>query len=150
MDHRAIKEKLLLYPDRALSESELSELEKHLGGCEECRQQLGRLQGLSRMLGGSAAVAPSETFTSKVMERIRSLEETPRAGWIPVLWPRWVMPALGYAFAVALMTVAIAHRVPFETGDPLSLAGVAPAEAWVLSGQAPDMQTLVGITMEES
>jgi hypothetical protein len=60
------------------------------------------------------------------------------------------MPALGYAFAILLVFGAIAKRAPSENMDRYLLVDISPADYWVVSDQTPDVQELLGITMEES
>jgi predicted anti-sigma-YlaC factor YlaD len=150
MDHQTIKDKLLLFGDPELSKPENDLIKHHLDSCEECRQTLNRWQSLRGIFSQKSSVqAPSTSFTAGVMNRIHALQEKPRRESL-LEGLRWVMPALGYAFAILLVIGAIAKRAPSENMDRYLLVDISPADYWVVSDQTPDVQELLGITMEES
>ena len=150
MDHQTIKDKLLLCGDPELSKPENDLIKHHLESCEECRQTLNRWQSLRGIFNQKrSGQLPSVSFTEGVMTRIHALQEKPKREF-SFEGLRWVMPALGYAFAILLVVGAIAKRAPSENMDRYLLVDMAPADYWMVSDEPPDMQELLGITMEES
>lgn len=73
MRHRQASESLGAYVLGALSESEKDAVEKHLAGCERCREEVARLRPATDALPASVApVTPPLELKQRVMEAVRS------------------------------------------------------------------------------
>jgi anti-sigma factor RsiW len=150
MNHQKIREQIFLLGDPELPAEESAALRKHLETCAQCREISGQWRKLREVFRQAPAVRPSAAFTANVMRRLEAPAENMWAKALSIFRADWVMPAVGYAFAVLLMGIAIAHRAPLENMDQGLLSGAAPSEEWVVSGDSPDMRQLLGITMEGS
>lgn len=101
--HRPTKERL----EEILSAPGMrspAEVERHLAGCEECRQQLGRFQEQSRrlrLLRPGEEVGPAAGFYARVMDRIESQQ---RAS----MWSVFLEPAFGRRLVMATLTLILA------------------------------------------
>ncbi len=150
MNHQKIKEKIFLLGDPELPAEESAVVRKHLEGCAQCREVFGHWERSREVFRQVPAVEPSAAFTASVMRRLDAPAGNMRKKILSIFRADWVMPTVGYAFAVLLMGIAIAHRAPMENIDQGLLSGAAPSEQWVVSGDNPDMSQLLGITMEGS
>ncbi|MGW6204026.1 anti-sigma factor [Streptomyces sp. NPDC055089] len=65
------------YALHALPEDERLAFERHLEGCEACREEVAGLQAAAAMLGQAAAVAPPAALRAKVLRRVA---RTPQDG----------------------------------------------------------------------
>lgn len=135
----------------ALDPDEAEAYERHLGQCEECREQLAELNGAAANLA-FAAVAPAPT--AQLRGSILGAAAAERTNVVPLLQRRWVARGLAVAaaaaacvvvgLAVALTRTSHTHMVtasvvlrPDRTAT-LHVSGLATAphgktyEAWVI------------------
>ena len=144
MDHETLKEKVRFYKDPETPEAERLVLTTHLESCEECRNALKQWEQVQTKFT-QTALKPSSAFVFQVMERLEPQEKEASA-LTPGLFPsllRWLFPALGYSFALALMFVVITHReMPVNT-EAILLADLPHASQWTLGNQTPDAGDLL-------
>lgn len=142
MNHERMKEKLQAFRDRELAETEREEMAQHLSFCGECRGTLRRWELFSSALLRVASPESSEAFTGGVMARLADLEAPgpmARRGF----FPDWLLPALGYGFALALMVIAITHREPFVTTETLLMAEIPQNSQWAFSPEPAGTNTIL-------
>jgi predicted anti-sigma-YlaC factor YlaD len=72
MTHDTFTEKISLWLDNELGDSEVAELQVHLAGCPICRQTHRAMQQLDTLLrgGSSMTVAPAPGFTARFATRL--------------------------------------------------------------------------------
>jgi anti-sigma-K factor RskA len=86
----------------ALDPNEAEAYERHLGQCEECREQLAELNGTATALAfGTVAAAPPERLRASILEAAAA----ERANVVPLLRRRWVTRGLAVAAAAAACIV---------------------------------------------
>ena len=71
MDHDEAKGLLSDYLEGEISEENRADLEKHLEGCTDCRQELDALKETLNVLSGFRKVEAPEDFESKVTNRLK-------------------------------------------------------------------------------
>lgn len=71
MDHETAKELFSEYLDGELDAAQKRELESHLQGCDDCRQELESLRVMMSTLAGLAPAEPPKDFARKVQHTIR-------------------------------------------------------------------------------
>jgi anti-sigma-K factor RskA len=82
----------------ALDPDEAEAYERHLGQCEECRQQLAELNESATALAfGTVAPAPPARLRASILDAAAA----ERANVVPLLRRRWVARGLGVAAAAA-------------------------------------------------
>ncbi len=100
--------------DDQLSESERHELERHLAGCEACREESAQLEIFWNRLGTLEAevVVPSARLRSRFYSFLAEQEHRRRAGfvertglWLGGLWPR--QPQLQAAWVAGALAVGV-------------------------------------------
>ena len=112
--HRLTKERLeqvLSAPERRLP----ADLEEHLAGCPECREQLSSFREHSRWLHSlrlSEELQPRLGFAARVMERIESQQ---RAS----MWSVFFEPAFGRRLVLVTLalTLVLGSLVAFQEAD---------------------------------
>lgn len=81
MKHQKIKELISAYIDGELGEEEKKQLEEHLSGCEECRNELEEMRNLEEVLNKMKPKKPSkeiwDMYWSSVYNRLER-----KIGWI--------------------------------------------------------------------
>jgi anti-sigma-K factor RskA len=109
--HEHQRDELAAYLLGALEPGEAAELERHLAGCEECRDELEWLRPAVQVLPESVArVKPPPQLRGRLMEQVRSEAESASA---PRHARRWsiggwsLRPVAGLA-ALALIVAAVA------------------------------------------
>ena len=148
MKHRGIKEKLFLLDDSTLSQQEKDQVVAHTEVCGECRKTFERLTKIHRALSSMPQPAPIPLFVEQVMQGLEPAE-TELISDRRFLFPRWVAPIVGYAFALVLMVMAIVSReAPIDTKSYL-LADLPEGARWTFSYEIPDPQSLLATTAEE-
>jgi anti-sigma-K factor RskA len=86
----------------ALDPNEAEAYERHLGQCEECREQLAELNGTATALAfGTVAAAPPERLRASILDAAAA----ERANVVPLLRSRWVTRGLAVAAAAAACIV---------------------------------------------
>lgn len=149
MKHKRIKDKLLAFRDLELTDAERQEIAEHLRSCEECRLALKRWELVSDAFHRVVPIEPSEDFAENVMKRIPLPEMA-----VPVprrkLVPNWLIPALGYGFAILFVFAAVSYRYPTATTtENILLADVPQTSQWIFSPDVPEITKLIGITKED-
>jgi anti-sigma-K factor RskA len=90
--HPSNQEDLALHALGALPENESAAMEVHLGGCSDCRTELGRLRGDMALLALSVAgPAPPARARARLLNSIRngsvvSAVPPKRSWWLPAGW----------------------------------------------------------------
>ena len=144
MDHRHIEEKILEFFDGELGESERRGIEAHLPQCAECTGALERWRRIRTALATATVCRPSGEFVNQVMERLAGPvqeEETATVRFFPGV--KWLMPALGYAFALMMMFFAIAQREPIINTETMLLSNIPQKSQWAFSAENPEQGKLV-------
>jgi anti-sigma-K factor RskA len=132
----------------ALDPDEVEAYERHLGQCEECREQLAELNGTATALA-FATVAPAPP--ARLRESILDAAAAERSNVVPLLRRRWVARGLAVAAAAAACIVVgfvvslgksthtTAYNLVVRNGHAtLSVRGLSSApsgktyEAWVI------------------
>lgn len=139
----------------ALDADEAEAYERHLGQCEDCREQLAELNGAATALAfATVAPAPPPRLRGSILEAAAA----ERSNVVPLLRRRWVARGLGVA-AAAAACIVVGLAVSLSQSSPkqvftvvvrnghgtLQASGLAAApsgktyEAWVIppSGAAP-------------
>jgi anti-sigma-K factor RskA len=137
------------YAMDALAEPERVRFERHLAGCESCRQEVRGLREATAALGAATAVQPTEALRDATLRAARQTRQLPppviqaQATWTGTRKP-WRVIAL--AAGLAAVVVAIAVVVGFNTSGMEHRLDQAQqhdhAVAAVLS--APDATMLTG------
>jgi anti-sigma-K factor RskA len=141
----------------ALDPDEAEAYERHLGQCEECREQLAELNGAAANLAfGAVAAAPPARLRAAILDAAAA----ERTNVVPLLRRRWVARGLAVAAAAAAcVVVGLAVALSQSGSRPvitasvvvgpdrtatLHISGLAAApqgktyEAWVIpAGRAP-------------
>lgn len=133
MMHARLKRRLSEYLDGTLAERAKSRVERHLGRCAECRDELRELRGTVALLRSlPAEEQPSEFLATRVLARIEAGDAAPTFGdrarlvALRVLGGAWT-PAFG---AVALLfVVATVLRVQVDIRVPWTQAAPGPVAA---------------------
>jgi anti-sigma-K factor RskA len=86
----------------ALDPDEAEAYERHLGQCEECREQLAELNGAAANLAfGAVAPAPPTRLRASILDAAAA----ERTNVVPLLRRRWIARGLGVAAAAAACVV---------------------------------------------
>jgi len=121
------RDRLSDYLDEALEDSERSELEEHLEGCEECRETLVELRQVVARAGSLVDAPPARDLWPGIAYRIRETEEGGRRG-------------RSFAFSVPQLAAAAVTLVALSSGIAWQIAGgfsARQAEPAVPVAQAP-------------
>jgi anti-sigma-K factor RskA len=138
----------------ALAADEAEAYERHLGQCEECREQLAELNETATSLAfGTVAPAPPARLRASILDAAAA----ERTNVVPLLRRRWVSRGLAVAAAAVaciIVGLAVAHNQSHSTTSwalttvngraTLHVTGLAAApsgktyEAWIIpAGGAP-------------
>lgn len=139
----------------ALDLDEAEAYERHLGQCEECREQLAELSGTAAVLAfGTVAPAPPPRLRAVILEQAAA----ERSNVLPFLQRRWVARGLAVAaaaaacvvvgLAVALSQSSHTRSISVAVGPnrtaTIHVSGLSTApkgktyEAWIIpAGRAP-------------
>ena len=137
----------------ALDPEDAEAYERHLGQCEECREQLAELNGTAANLAfGAIAPAPPARLRTSILEAAAA----ERTNVVPLLRRRWVSRGLAVAAAAAAcIAVGVGVSLSRSSGHPqrftlminsdrtaeLHVSGLSAApsgktyEAWVIPAQ---------------
>jgi anti-sigma factor RsiW len=104
------RDRLSDYLDEALEDSERSELEEHLEGCEECRETLVELRQVVARAGRLVGAPPARDLWPGIAYRIRETEERERRG-------------RGFTFSMPQLAAAAVTLVALSSGIAWQIAG---------------------------
>jgi anti-sigma factor RsiW len=135
---------LLLAPEELEAEVP-SQLDAHLTGCGECREQLKELRATMALLDTWEAPEPNPYFLTRLNARLDEERETVPAGW-PVSWYEKLRARLLFGSRVTLRPVAaMAMTVALLIGGGAYLGlnnWEQPAAPPVQAAVVQDLQTL--------
>lgn len=114
------QDRLSDYLDEALEDSERSELEEHLEGCEECRETLVELREVVAQARRLVDAPPARDLWPGIAERIRETEERQRRGRSFT----FSMPQLA---AAAITLVALSSGIAWQAAGGFSTRQTEPA-----------------------
>ncbi|HEU4461840.1 MAG TPA: anti-sigma factor [Solirubrobacterales bacterium] len=117
-DHNRWSEDLAAYMLGALEPEEASELERHLDGCERCRQEMLWLEPALHSLPESVErQEPPKQLRQSLMAEVRAdarVEERPARARSR----RWILkPAVGFAVVALLVAGVVGYEVGRDGGD---------------------------------
>ncbi len=119
-DCEALREHLPAYAEGNLAGRARSRVERHLGGCQRCADELADL----RTVIGAVRAIPAEQTPGDLVARVRQAvhDRTPAPAPPPLLWARVAVPA-------ALLTGAVAIALVLKTppARQLELSRAAPS-----------------------
>ena len=141
MNHPYFEDQLAEFFDGELAESRRAEVEAHLSGCEECRVMLERWSKIKSAFISAPVGRSSAEFIDGVMDRLAApveQEQDYSRKTFPGL--KWLMPALGYAFALTVMFFAIAGRQPIYAvnTENMLLSDIPQKSQWAFSAEIPE------------
>ena len=131
--HKPIKERLEEYLRGAGEQGHLVEFRAHLGGCENCREEVGAMEAqarLLRVLSEAEEVEPAAGFYARVMEIIEARR-------VASLGDLFLEPAFERRLIFASLTAVIllgsylfyTERVSsFEAASPVRIMAVEPLD----------------------
>ena len=150
MDHKALQDQLFALYDGELTGAARRTVEDHLLDCAACRAVLAQWKQVAGVVFQPPAVAPSEAFVQGVMRRIAPA--APRRSHLPrwILQGRWLVPAMGLAVVLFVMTrgpiqqtVSVESLLLSDGRDPAALQQV-------LTGERPSADDVLGLLMEDA
>jgi len=114
-DHKRWSEDLAAYVLGALERDEAAEFERHLEGCERCREEMGWLEPAVQTLPEAVErQEPPRQLRAALMAEVRADAREAEARPAPARRRRWLLkPAMGFA-ALALLVAGV---VGYEVGD---------------------------------
>ena len=117
------------YVDGTLAEGERAVVERHLGTCERCREEVALARAARSALASVTEVpTPGDLGDAAIAEARRRAAGTPAAAPHPGRpgWYRWAGAAAGIAAALLLLTLVLPH---IGTEPAREAAGVAAAQS---------------------
>ena len=124
-DSERLRDDLAAYALGALERDETAAIERHLEGCESCRERLQWLRPAVDQLPASVEqLAPPARLRESLMETVRA-EAAPRAGaeparrsWLDGVRTALLRPAVGFAVLIVLVAgLAAGYLVGGDAGD---------------------------------
>ncbi len=114
MNCQEIQKELSAYLDGEVGDGLRAEMEAHLVGCPQCRQQLA---GLRRVAAGVTALpklTPAPQFLSEVRRKLASGEPAPKPDWVDLMFrPVWLkVPLEALAMIAVTAGVLVMQRPP--------------------------------------
>jgi anti-sigma-K factor RskA len=124
-DHNRWSEDLAVYMLGALERDEAAEFERHLEGCERCREEMRWLEPAVHSLPEAVErQEPPRQLRESLMTEVRGDARRAESRSAPAWLQRWMLkPAVGFA-AVALLVAGV---VGYEVGKDGSGEGGAPS-----------------------
>lgn len=117
-DHKRWSEDLVAYMLGALEPDEATELERHLDGCERCREEMRWLEPAVHSLPESIErQEPSKQLRQSLMAEVRA-DARPEERPARVRSRRWILkPAVGFAVVALLVAGVVGYEVGRDGGD---------------------------------
>jgi anti-sigma factor RsiW len=104
---KAVHKQLSRYADLEVPAELRGEIEAHLAGCADCRQELAKLDRLGRVLSSTNLPPLPEAFGERVMALARAQttrqRQTARSGWDLLGWWWDAQPAMRAAAIVVVL-----------------------------------------------
>lgn len=128
-DHKRWSEDLAAYMLGALEPGEAAELERHLEGCERCREEMRWLEPALHSLPESVErQEPSRQLRQSLMAEVRA-DARPAERPARVRSRRWILkPAVGFAVVALLVAGVVGYEVGRDGGDEGSGASTVVRE----------------------
>lgn len=117
-DHKRWSEDLAAYMLGALEPGEAAELERHLEGCERCREEMRWLEPAVHSLPESVErQEPSRQLRQSLMAEVRA-DARPAERPARVRSRRWILkPAVGFAVVALLVAGVVGYEVGRDGGE---------------------------------
>jgi len=127
MNCKEVREQASAYLDQEMGPADAAELEQHLVGCVDCRQEIETLRKTVSLVGGLGPIETSTNFLGKVHEKIERGAK-PRRIWAWLFEPLKIKVPLEIAglLLVSTMTLYFYFKSPElsrESGVPVALEG---------------------------
>jgi len=146
MDHSILKDQLFALYDGELDPASRRDVEAHLAGCRECRESYDRWVMTTKAIFQVPKPATSEFFVRTVMNRIHELESPrPVRRWDLSL--RWLVPAIGMAFALFLAIMPTSQTMSMDNFLFQEMSGHL---SWVYSNRSPNNDETLQFIMGET
>ena len=112
-DHNRWSEDLAAYVLGALERDEVAEFERHLEGCERCREEMGWLEPAVQTLPEAVErQEPPRQLRAALMAEVREDAREAAARPSPARRRRWLLkPAMGFAFVALLVAGVVGYEV---------------------------------------
>ena len=143
--HARLRERLSAYIDGQVNASEATQVEDHLGGCEECRLELHTLRATVGLLRGLPELAVPRSFALK--EAPTAAAATPRVVWTARLATSAaavLLVALFVGDAAGLLSQRAARRAPAVPEPAAAVVRTAEVEEAAPAAAAPALRSVVG------
>ena len=149
MDHKAIQDQLFALYDGELAGAARRAVEDHLLDCAECRAIVAQWKHVAGVLFRAPTLSTSEAFVQRVMQRIAP--PLPQRFRLPrwILEGGWLMPAMGLAVFLFVMTRGPLQQTLSVESLLLSDNREPAAIQRVLSGERSSAEDILGLLMEE-
>jgi anti-sigma-K factor RskA len=119
-DHKRWSEDLAAYMLGALEPGEAAELERHLDGCERCREEMRWLEPAVHSLPESVErQEPSPSLRASLMAEVREDVRGAESRSAPDRsWRQWILkPAVGFAVVALLVAGVVGYEVGRDGGE---------------------------------
>lgn len=119
-DHKRWSEDLAAYMLGALEPGEATELERHLEGCERCREEMRWLEPAVHSLPESVErQEPSPSLRANLMAEVREDVRGAESRSAPDRsWRQWLLkPAVGFAVVALLVAGVVGYEVGRDGGE---------------------------------
>lgn len=129
--HKPIKERLEEYLRGAGEQGHLVEFRAHLGGCENCREEVRAMQAqarLLRVLGAAEEVEPAAGFYARVMEIIEARRVASPGNLFlePAFGRRLIFASLAAVIVLGSYLFYTEQGPAFETSSPVTIMAAEP------------------------
>jgi len=129
--HKPIKERLEDYLRGAGEQGYLVEFRAHLGGCENCREEVGAMEEqarLLRVLGAAEEVEPAAGFYARVMESIeaRQMASPGNVFLEPAFERRLIFASLAAVIVLGSYLFYTERSPAFEPSSPVTIMAAPP------------------------
>jgi predicted anti-sigma-YlaC factor YlaD len=131
--HRPIKERLEEYLRGAGEQGHLVEFRAHLGGCEDCREEVVAMEAqaqLLRVLSAAEEVEPAAGFYARVMESIeaRRVASLGNVFLEPAFERRLIFASLVTVIVLGSYLFYTERDFSFEASSPVRIMAVQPLD----------------------
>lgn len=109
MECRDIKETLTQYSLDDLENAQINGIEKHLGGCAECRSFVSKSKELWSLLDRWEEIEPGSSYISDFWNKVDQPKPAPGfIRWIHNIRPNWALAgAMASIFLVSIITFGV-------------------------------------------